>query len=177
MQLSTALIVLTGAVVTAAPTYAAIVKLSDASAVSALMQKAHSLSSDISQTGQSIGDNASPRDGAAQLDATSNVLICLLRLRAATDDLGGYLNAAALTLLLASDLKDQRDDVSALQVVRLSLSQILRAVPVDRQITNTVAGACPNSAAVNVKAQTILDLIGEIDSKIAPIARKVGATQ
>lgn len=174
-----ALIIVVAAILAAASTSAATVKLSDAQRVVALWKKANILGGDISQTGQSITDaalsNATSMSGSQILEANL-ASACFLRLSRAADGLEGFLHVAAVTLLVASDMKDQRDDASALKVARASLSGTNLHLAAARQITNSVAGACRNSAAVNVKAQAILDLIDEIDRQIAPIAQRVGAS-
>jgi hypothetical protein len=162
----------------AAVAEAATVNSGDAQQVVALWQKAEGLSRDVDAAGHSIADDAlanAPAMSSAQMLQASETTTCFTRLSRAADGIESFLHVAAVALLIASGMEDQRDDAAAVQVARTSLSGAPQYVATTRQVVGAIGGACRSSAAVQVKAQALLDFLDKVGARIEPIARKVGA--
>jgi hypothetical protein len=172
------IVAVAGMAAAATPAAATTVNSSDAQQVTALWKQAEGLSREVDAAGQSSSDGAlanAPAMSSAELLEASQTTSCFTRLSRAADGIESFLHVAAVALLIASGMEDQRDDASAVQVARTSLAGAARYLATSRQLVAAISGACGNSPAVTAEARALLDFLDAVGARIEPIARKVGA--
>lgn len=170
--------VLVAGMLAAADANAATVTLAEAQEISALWQKAHQLGSDIAEISVSVSQGAgasAPNLSARENVENLNTISCFSDLSRVVAHIEAFLSDVAIASMIDSNMKDQRDDASALAVLNATLAKYSSVLQNMRSMTNNVAGACGTNAAVNVKAQATLDFISEIDRQISPLAHTIAA--
>jgi hypothetical protein len=146
----------------------------DANTVIALVQKVARLGGDLAETDHAeLVDSVSKGDWASAYQAL-HASTCFDGEMQALATLTNDLVAAQVELAILSDLRDKRDEASALAVARISFSGLERDIPVARKDVNGWMGTCADNAAVAAKAQALLNFLDEVDMSVAPIAARVG---
>lgn len=166
-------------VLVVAPAYSNSISLNDSKAVGTIWHKALTLGSDIAQTAQAVTESFASSSSLTtdQFADAVGISQCFSRLIHATDGLTTRGNVLTITALLAAEMKDPRDESLALQVLRSSLTNLDQELALYRHEATQASARCRNDAAVNVKAQAVLDLISEAEDTFKGLAQKVGAVQ
>jgi hypothetical protein len=155
------------------PVHANAITNEDVKIIRAAWEKAHSISSGIDQINKSVLD-----DNAVNINRRIAVSECLLKLSQQALILEYDLAMVYVTFSTASQMKDRDDEAVAIVAGKASLSNLITRWPMTREWVNLIAEKekeCRGHAAVRDRARVLLDFIPEIDSKVTPIAHRLGA--
>lgn len=148
--------------------------LADAKKTLALGKRANEIALDIGQIVSSWTDSILADRNAVEANQAEKTIICLGFLRDTASELSAKMREDTAVLMILSGLKHADDEVEAIQVAKLSFAGTIEGLPIYRKQANDMSTGCNNSAVVNTKAQAILDLIGEVDVTVKPIAWRLG---
>ncbi len=82
-----------------------------------------------------------------------------------------HLTSAWKVLALATVMRDKRDELFALAMLKDALKPVAYQLRGSRQIINGWMGMCSQAATVNVKGQAVINIFSEIQQGIAPIQK------
>lgn len=160
--------------------HANVVSINDTKAVGAIWKNAETLGGEIGQTAQMMTQSAAADSASMTRGDVADLFQkteCFDELDRAVSGVGEFGHALTLTLLISAEVKDRRDEELALEVVRSAFAKLDPELALWRHEANGASASCHDDAAVNVKAQAVLDLVGAAEDVFKPLARKVGAVQ
>jgi hypothetical protein len=98
---------------------------------------------------------------------------CLGLLHDQGQSVGMTVAAVADLTALAILMKDNEDELRVLHALRTWLAVLTNELPQARQIINGTMSQCSSSATVNVKGQTLLNILSEWRDPVASLSRRV----
>ena len=151
-------------------------RLKESRVLLALNQRAINLGANISASGKEMADNemAQMQAGIAVSQYAPVELTCLLRLSNATERVSGELHALLISVALSETAIAPFDRASATSYSRLTADTARDVISNSRDVANSVAGGCPQSAIVNQKAQDVLLLLEDSENEIDRITNEIG---
>jgi hypothetical protein len=109
-----------------------------------------------------------------EINVRTNLLLCLDRRQQNTSALGNSLELTTQMMAIYSESSNKIDEDFSMTILKPDLTQTQGMIKLTRHAAEGTAGICRDSAAVNVKAQAIIDYTNDIRSWLIPLGRKLG---
>jgi hypothetical protein len=98
---------------------------------------------------------------------------CLVLLHGQAQEVGMVAAGVGDLMALSILMKDNDDEIRTLSALRTWLTALSNQLPHAREIINGTMSQCSNSATVNVKGQTLLNILSEWSDPVALLSKRV----